>query len=103
MERLPPIRPAGYDAEAIAAHLAALTDQDRDWDLWFEEQGIRPHRIGYETLADAPGAVLARLLRAIGADPGAADGVAVPTARLADATSRDWRARFLIDRPDLAP
>ena len=94
IERLaPPAEPA-YDAAALRAALDEMEDHDRDWLDWFSAAGIAPLRITYEALSADPLAVVREILAALGRDPGAADGVAVGVAKLADAVSRDWVERF---------
>ncbi|MEO0999898.1 MAG: Stf0 family sulfotransferase, partial [Pseudomonadota bacterium] len=94
LERLAPPAAPRYDRAAIARHLEELTALDRAWENWFAAEGIAPLRLRYETLATDPRAVLGEVLAALGRDPALASDVAVPTARLADATSAEWIARF---------
>ncbi|WP_118133114.1 Stf0 family sulfotransferase [Oceanicella sp. SM1341] len=94
LERLSAPRPPAYDAAAIAAHVADMTAADAAWEAWFAAQGITPLRLTYDALSRAPQAVLAQVLGALGLDPALAEGVAAPTARLSDALSAEWIARF---------
>lgn len=98
IERLAPPQEPSYDAAAIRAHLDAMTEFDRDWLAWFRAEGIAPLRVTYDALAADPAGTLATLLAALGRDPARADAVVPEVAKLADATSADWRARFLADR-----
>ena len=95
LERLAPPAEPRYDPDAIARHVVELTAMDAAWDAWFAREGIEPLRIAYDELSDDPRATLARVLRALGLDPQRAAPVATPTAKLADAISVEWRARFL--------
>lgn len=97
-ERTAPPAPAVYDADRIAAHLAALTAFDQGWADWFAAAAITPLALAYEDLAADPQAALARILTALGEDPAIATGIAPRTARLADAESLDWAARFATER-----
>lgn len=89
--------PAGqlrFDAGRIAAVREALAAEDARWVALFAETGVRPVRIDYARLAAALPVVLAELLGVLGCDPGAAAGVAVQTAKMADAVSADWVRRM---------
>ena len=94
LERTAPERPARYDPDAIARNVAAAVARDAAWTAWFGREGIEPLRVVYEDLTADPRGATARILAALERDPERAAGVAVPTARLADAVSADWRARF---------
>ena len=83
-----------YDADAIRAEIAALEALDRLWEDWFAAESLRPLRIDYDALAGDPRGVLRDVLVALGRDPAAADGVTVPTRKLAGETSRDWARRY---------
>lgn len=83
-----------YDFRAISQALAEVTTLDHEWNLWFEREGVRPVRITYDDLSGAPTEELGRVLAALGLDSAAAQTVPLPTAKLADATSRSWARRF---------
>ncbi|WP_424970162.1 Stf0 family sulfotransferase [Dinoroseobacter sp. S76] len=103
LERTAPPAPPRYDHDAIAAHLAELSRFEEDWRLWFAREGIMPLRLTYESLAQDPQGVLAQVLAHLGRDPAAAEQVAIPTARLADAESADWIARFRAESAGSTP
>ena len=94
LERLAPPASPHYDRAAIARHRNQLVGWDAEWNAWFDAQGIVPLRLHYEMLAANPRGGAARVLRALDRDPRALDGVAIPTARLADGESRVWIKRF---------
>lgn len=94
MEQNAPAGETAYDPARIAAQVALLEAQDAAWTRWFADQSIDPARIAYEDLAADPGRVLRSVLVAIGADPDLAERAAPSTARLADATSAAWIARY---------
>lgn len=94
LERLAPEREPHYDGAAIRHHIAALEALDADWEAWFQQERLTPLRLTYDALSKEPRDVLSRVLSALGLDPAAARSVAPPTAKLADALSRDWRDRF---------
>ncbi|MEZ5715175.1 MAG: Stf0 family sulfotransferase [Paracoccaceae bacterium] len=98
LERLSPPAEPRYDARAIAVEVEALTAQDRAWQDWFAREAIAPMRLGYDALAADPGAALRRVLGFLGRDPAAAEGVVPGVAKLSDALSRDWVARFRAER-----
>lgn len=83
-----------YDGERIAAVLAELEEDDRAWDSFFAVHGITPLKLTYEGVTAAPQAALAKIFALLGLDEDIAHGMAVPTAKMADATSRDWVERF---------
>lgn len=93
-ERLSPHRRPVYDRAAIAGAITEAAAQETGWDNWFARENPPALRLDYDRLAADPRAVLSGILAALGLDPGAAEGVDIPTARLADATNRDWAARF---------
>jgi trehalose 2-sulfotransferase len=94
LERLAPPQEPVYDRAVIAREMAELVAMDRGWLDWFAAEGISPLRISYEALSADPRAELARVLQALGRDPAAAAQLRPPVAKLADAVSRDWAARF---------
>ena len=96
-ERVAPPQDPVYDFARLSAHVAALAAHNTAWRAWFAANAITPHAITYEALAADPAAVLAGILAALGQDPALAGAVAPRTARLADALSADWAARFARD------
>ena len=100
LERLAPPQEARYDAAAIRHHMASLAALDEAWERWFEREGIKPLRIKYDDLSKDPKLVLAQLLSKMSLEPTKAQAVETPTAKLADALSREWRVRFESERPN---
>ncbi|KZM49183.1 Stf0 family sulfotransferase [Labrenzia sp. OB1] len=98
LERLGPPHPPLYDATEIARWVDRFTAYDLDWSNWFDTQGINPVRFTYEALSSDPAAILGEALEALGLDRGCADGITPGIAKLADATSREWVARFRGER-----
>lgn len=96
LERLPP-EGSGYDTSAITAQIKAFQAADRAWLNWFGDHQIAPWSLTYESLVDDPQMMLRLILMHLGQDGDIADGVACQTARLADATSADWIARYRAD------
>ena len=94
LERLSPPREPVYDAAEIEKQFNELTAFDRDWARWFESQDIKPFRITYEALSAHPIDTLRSTLEALGLDPHTAKGLKPGVAKLADALSEDWVARF---------
>jgi len=101
IERLSPVKPDGYDADAIGAEISTLIAADTFWQRWFDQHQITPLALTYEALMDAPQQTLSQALAHIGADPKVAQSTDVQTRKLADATSADWIARYRAD--PLAP
>lgn len=100
MERTAPRQELRYDPVEIERHRLELTKFDEDWKVWFEQQNIRPFQISYDDLADKPRDVLARLLAELGLDSTIAQGIAPPTAKLADKISRAWATRYRTEFPN---
>lgn len=94
LERTNAPTPFTYDRAAIAARMEHLTQLDTAWEGWFQNQEIRPYQITYDAFADDPKGTLAKLLTHLGQDPGRADTISIPTAKLADGISLDWADRF---------
>jgi len=93
-ERIGPPGELQYDAEKIRTQMEILTGYDQAWSTWFDCQGIEPLRLTYDALCDDPTAVLRQVLEALDLDPASADGIKPGIRKMADATSRDWIARF---------
>ncbi len=98
LERLFAQQEPSYDAQAIAKHLAELTEMDANWVSWFREQEKEPVIISYEDLSASPAKVLAKLLGDIGVDSVDANGINLPVAKLADKTNEVWATRFLVNQ-----
>lgn len=94
IERLSAPQELRYHGADLRTCYERFTLYDRDWQTWFDQEGIRPLRISYEDLSAAPRDTLRLVLEKLGLDPAAADGVTPGVARLADAVSADWAARF---------
>lgn len=103
LERLRPGRTDGYDAQRITQQINDFQAADKSWLDWFADHDITPWSITYEALTDDPQMVLRLVLMHLGQDGDIAETVDAQTARLADATSADWIARYRADplaRPD---
>jgi LPS sulfotransferase NodH len=83
-----------YDGKRIAVVLAELEEDDRAWDSFFATHGITPLKLTYEGVTAAPQQALAEIFGRLGLDQDIAHAMAVPTAKMADATSREWVERF---------
>jgi len=94
LERLSPPRAPSYDFYRIAARLAELEAQDAAWLAWFAAQRITPLAIRYEDLAQDPGRAVAQICEVLGVQPSPPGRLTPGVAKLADAVSRDWMARF---------
>lgn len=94
LERLSPPQAPAYDAERIRAGAEEMAAYDRAWDAWFAVEGAAPLRLTYDQLSASPVLTLRRVLEYLGLDPAAARGVRPAVAKLADATSAAWVARF---------
>ncbi len=94
VERLSPPKGPEYDFDRIARMLAELEQFDAAWRTWFEEQGIEPLRIGYESLSANPVEAVARVCKALGVAEPASARVKAGVAKLADAISLEWKRRY---------
>lgn len=83
-----------YDEKAITHQIAKLTDMDKRWESWFANEGVIPLRVEYDDLSDNPLGVVGNLLDHLGLDPNMACGLALPVARLADASNKNWSKRY---------
>ncbi len=94
LERLSAPQAPVYNRDRIDAAFKEVSGYDLQWQAWFAEQKIDPLRITYESLSANPARELGRILACLGVDTAAA-GVARPgVSKLADATSREWIARY---------
>lgn len=94
LERLAPPAEPVYDRARIARKLAELEVLDAAWEPWFAREGISPLRIGYEALSADPAGTVRRICAALGvAEPDPAT-LRPGVARLSDAVSAEWIARF---------
>ena len=89
--------PVTYDGDRIATVFGELESDDAAWDDFFRTRHIEPLRLVYETVTADPQSALASILEALGRDPDIASTVATGTARMANATSLEWSARFRRD------
>jgi len=86
-----------YDFAALQGFIAEAQADDDAWNKWFASHGVTPYPIAYEALAADPQSVLRGVLDALGRDPAMAEQLTPRTARLADAISAEWAARFARD------
>lgn len=94
IERLSAHQDPVYDAGRLSRKMAELTRLDDEWTEWFSAQGVTPLRLTYDALSADPRAALAGILKSLGRDAGAAADVEIPTAKLANADSRNWAQRY---------
>lgn len=93
-ERTAPPGPSFYDAARLSFLVKELHADDSAWEAFFVEHGITPLRLVFETIVKAPRDALATILSALGRDPQIARSVVPRTAKLSNATSREWAERF---------
>lgn len=75
LERLTPPGELIYDADELRVLVETMTGHDRDWNAWFQREGIVPVRIDYEVMAADPLGTPRDLPGWLGRDRAAADGV----------------------------
>jgi LPS sulfotransferase NodH len=93
-EQIKPYEAPVYDAARLRALIDETMQHEAVFDAWTSGQDITPLDVSYEGLSADPGAMLARILAALGRDTALAARAEVKTAKLADATSLDWAARY---------
>lgn len=94
LERLSEPGEPVYDEDEIARQVDLMTDYERQWADWFEVEKIEPLRITYDDLSNDREAVLVRVFEGLGLDTGAARGIDLPVAKLADHVNREWMVRY---------
>ena len=87
-----------YDRDRIGTLLTELEEDDRAWGVFFAEHGITPLRLTYETLAASPQQAMREIFAHLGLDQEIAHSIAIPTSKMADATSQEWAVRFEAER-----
>lgn len=93
-ERMAPPQPPRYDGDRLAIFASEAEAGDAAWAAWFAQQSITPLPLDYEAMSDDPEGAVAAVLSALGRDPATARAVEAKTARMADAESLAWIARF---------
>ncbi len=97
IERLAPPQEPHYDFARIHREVLELESYDAAWNSWFDAQGIKPHRIGYEALSANPAAALISICEALGVQAPDARDIKPGVAKLADETSLDWMRRYRLE------
>jgi LPS sulfotransferase NodH len=89
-----------YDADAIAAALDRISDENSDWDVYFAQNNIVPLHITYEQLTRDMDATIKRVMSFIETP---IDVVPEPqTKKQGDAVNKEWAERFLAQYPEHA-
>jgi LPS sulfotransferase NodH len=97
LERLAPPQDPVYDFDRLRREVEELESYDAAWWTWFNEQGVTPLRVGYETLSADPATTLIGICEALEiAAPDASD-IKPSVAKLSDAISNDWMRRYRDD------
>lgn len=99
-ERSAPPQPAVYERERLRGFIDEVEQDEAAWEHWFDANGIIPFRLVYEQLTTDPNAILARVLAALGLEAARAASAPVRTAKMADAESASWAARYRAERGD---
>jgi LPS sulfotransferase NodH len=89
-----------YDADAIAAALDRISDENSDWDVYFAQNNIAPLHITYEQLTRDMDATIRRVMSFIETP---IDVVPEPqTKKQGDSINKEWAERFLAQYPEHA-
>jgi LPS sulfotransferase NodH len=87
-----------YDADAIAAALDRISDENSDWDVYFAQNNIVPLHITYEQLTRDMDATIKRVMSFIETP---IDVVPEPqTKKQGDSINKEWAERFLAQYPE---
>ncbi len=86
---------AEYHAGAIAHVINMLREQEKGWQTWFEEEGVKPIDIAYPVLWRNLTEIVATILDALGQDPRLAPAPVLE--RQADQRSDEWVERYRAD------
>jgi LPS sulfotransferase NodH len=98
-----------FSFRAINYLIRLLTAHDASWDAYFLGLGVEPLKVTYEELADAPVAVVQRVLEHLDIEAPEDMALAAPRLRVqADALSEDWVRRVhehlaALEQLDVAP
>lgn len=87
-------RPIAYDGDQIGQIVRELEEDDACWADFFKSRAIEPLRLTYETMSADPQLALSKALSALGRDAELAKTIRAGTAKLADATSSEWVAKY---------
>ena len=86
------------DADAIAAALARISEENLDWDVYFAQHNINPLHITYEQLTRDMESTIKRVMTFIGSP---VEVVPAPqTKKQGDSINKDWAERFLAEYPE---
>ncbi len=97
LERLSPPQAPAYDGAAIEAKLTEFIAFDEAWEAWFAAEGLSPLHLTYEHLSTAPASAVGDVLQKLGLDQLVAEGLTPSVAKLSDATSLEWEARYVAE------
>ena len=89
-----------FDPDLIEQSLHEAERQEKIWDDFFREIGVKPFKVEYETLCQDYETTIRAVLNFLGIRLPANARVGPPvTTRQADEISRIWEERFLAERP----
>ena len=101
IERLSEPQELHYDFDRIRRTVSALEAADRDWNTWFERQGIAPMRLDYDELSTDPAGVVVDICQALGVKAPDRQSIAPGTGKLSDELSADWVRRYKLEAGSL--
>jgi LPS sulfotransferase NodH len=85
-----------FDHDQIEKFVRRLEDAHANWEGFFADHEIRPHRLTYEEVAAAPDRATAEVLAFLGVELPPGFRIEAPThQRQADDVSEQWVARYL--------
>jgi LPS sulfotransferase NodH len=91
-----------YDAEAIADGLRFLSQDEANWEAFFDRSAVSPYRLTYEELESSPQDAITALLTYLGSG----EPQPIPLSpsrhrRQSDDLTEEWLRRFTSDREEL--
>lgn len=85
-----------YDFHEINQRYESIWRDNQAWKRWFENSGVRPYSVSYESLDSDPEETTVSILRFLELDV-PITRISAPNQRLADETTIEWRERFVND------
>lgn len=92
----PEARPNFFDVDRLRFEIRYLAEEDRQWRVFFAENGITPAFVAYEDLCSDPEGVVNRIASVLGKSPGKAPGI--PSERYPEDPTKLPRKKDVADK-----
>jgi trehalose 2-sulfotransferase len=88
-----------YDYQKIKEWYLHIVQQEKGWEAYFEENGIHPLRLTYESIDDDILDVLVRIAAFVGVDPNEVKMPGAPSVfgKIRDQRNAEWAQRFSVE------